>query len=375
MGKRKKNLLAALLLASTVFLSGCGNIVFITNKTGKPLLTCGDTMATREDLKVYMLTLQKQYENLFGADMWSQDTDGSMEENLRDNALSMLTHVTVLDEMAGDQGVALTDEETALADEASQTYYESLNAKEKSYLGLNENRCDALYENLALAGKTYDAILAAANIEVSDDEARTVTCQYICILSADDAMTRATSIRQEIADGIENLTGVTFLEYIQEYNEDTSYEMQISRSDSETALADAAFSLDVNEISDPVQTEDGNVYILKCISLSDTASMEEKKAELEKQKKEEAFATAYNDYLETIQCGVDEETAAEVTIVTDEDITADSFLTIYRQYLSFGEDLTEAADVTGAETEESTAAGTEAAETEAAEAQSSETEG
>ena len=332
-GKKMRVLAAALAAAAGLLLCGCGeNIVFMTGSSGTPVFTVGDRTVTRQEIEVYYVNLQREYETLFGSDVWQKDGNEDLWTVVRDNAVAQISRVATLDQMAKEGGITLTEEETSACGSAAADYYASLNEKEKKFFDLDEADFAAMYEDYCLASKEYQNILTSADIEVSDDEARSVTCQYICFTSADDAMMRAKQVRQEITDGMNNNTGKTFLQYIAEYNEDSASSMSISRAESDTALIDAAFSLSLNEISDPVQAADGNVYILKCISLSDDAQTEENKKTIQKEREQEAFDSACSDFLKKTKSGIDETVLSDVTLVTDADIATESFFTTYESY-------------------------------------------
>lgn len=332
-GKKMRVRAAALAAAAGVLLCGCGEqLVFMTGSSGTPVFTVGDKTVTRQEIEVYYVNLQREYETLFGSDVWQKDGNEDLWTVVRDNAVAQISRVAALDQMAKEGGITLTEEETSACGSAAEEYYTSLNEKEKQYFDLDEADYAAMYEDYCLAAKEYQNILTSANIEVSDDEARSVTCQYICFTAADDAMTRAKQVRQEITDGMNHNTGKTFLQYIAEYNEDFASSMSVSRAGSDAALVDAAFSLSLNEISDPVEAADGNVYILKCISLSDESETEENKKAIQKEREQEAFDSACSDFLGKTKSGIDETVLSGVTLVTDADISTDSFFTTYQTY-------------------------------------------
>ena len=334
MAMRRKTWLAAVLSAAALALSGCGeNVVFLTGRDGTPVFSVGEKMVTQQALSVYYENLQREYEALLGADIWQKEGNENLWTVVRDNALAQISKVAVLDEMAGEDGVTLTEDETAACQSAADAYYASLTDAEKQYFGLSEEDFAGMYEDYCLAGAEYQSILSSSGIEVSDDEARSVTCQYICFLAADDAMTRAKQVRQEITDGMNQNLGKTFLQYIAEYNEDSSSQMSISRASSDEALIEAAFSLELNGISDPVESSDGNVYILKCISLSDDAETEANKAVIQKQREEEAYESACDEFLQKTKSGIDQTALSGITLVTDDSIKTSSFFTTYDQYL------------------------------------------
>ena len=93
-------------------------------------------MVTQQALSVYYENLQREYETLFVADIWQKEGNENLWTVVRDNALAQISKVAVLDEMAGEDGVTLTEDETAACQSAADAYYASLTDAEKQYFGL-----------------------------------------------------------------------------------------------------------------------------------------------------------------------------------------------------------------------------------------------
>lgn len=330
---RRIRILAGL-AAAAVLLSGCGGrkIVFTADAAGDVVFTVGSARATSAELRVYYTNLQREYEETFGSDIWSHEGNETLGAAVKDNALARLAKVKVLNLMAQDEDLQPDGQTETLAGEAAESYYRSLNETEKHYLDADEQLLQKMYEEYALAQQEYQTIIRRADIEVSDDEARTVTCQQILIRGADDeARSKAESIRQEIRDGIANLTGKTFESYVAEYNEGDEGEITVTRDEEDEALVEAAFALGVGEISEPVQTEEG-WRILKCIRSGDEQEIQENKARIMKERQEAAFASAYDTYIGTLDYRLDQDEYDAITLVTDPEITTNTFFTVYEAF-------------------------------------------
>lgn len=346
--------LAVSLAATAALLAGCGQfriaghkVVLTTGFLGDELFTVGEASGRESELRIYYTNLQREYESTFGEDIWSHEGNEGLPLAVKDNALARLAKVKVLNLMAKDAELSLSEEETAKAEQAATDYYDSLSAEEKTYFAADENEITAMYEEYALAGKEYDTIISAVSDEVSDDEARTVTCQQILIptyekdalgnrtdLDADGraaAKVQADAILEEIRDGMENLTGVPFDNYVAKYNEADSGELIVAHDGSDPALEDAAFALDVGKISGVIETNDG-YRILKCVKGFDRAQTDANKETILTKRRRDAFETAYDACIKDIDYNLDEDKYAEITLVTDPDISTDTFFTTYEQY-------------------------------------------
>lgn len=325
---------AAAVMAVSLGLGGCGGrrVVFTAGPAGDTLFTVGSAAASTAEFKVYNTTLQREYEQTFGSGIWTNAGNETLPAAVRDNALARLTKVKVLQLMAQEDGVLLEEQDQTLAREAGQGYYGSLNAAERTYFGLDENDCASMYQEYARAEKEYEHILESVDQEVSDDEARTVTCQQILIRGTDaEAKSRADAILKEIRDGIANLTGVPFTSYVAEYNEGDTSEITVTRDEPDTALQEAAFALGEGKISEVTATEDG-YRILKCISASDEEQTNLNKERILRERQQAAFESAYDSYVENLDYWLDEDKYAQMTLVTDPEVTTDTFFSTYATY-------------------------------------------
>ena len=204
-----------------------------------------------------------------------------------------------------------------------------------------------MYREYALAQKMYQAILSSAGVEVSDDEARTVTVQSILIKTYDvdpygnhvpydeerraDARRRAAAILQEIRDGMANYTGVSFDTWISRYNEAGTGTDTFGKGERDRTFEEAAFSQEQGKIGDIVETADG-YRIIKVLHGSDDEEIRINKEKIAAKRREEAFETLYNAYLKNVSFVLDEDAwnrcisgVDDVTIISSED----SFFDVY----------------------------------------------
>ena len=339
---------AALVLMISLLLAGCGrDIVFTSEPVTGELFAVGDAVASDAELRVYYTNLQKEYENRFGGDIWYHEGNEPLAEAVLDNAMARLSKVKALRLLAAERGIELTEEETALTAQAAQDYYDSLNEAELGWFGITQTELQQMYEDYALAVDVYRDIIAEVNAEISDDEARAVTIQSILIrtehvapsgqatpFSEEEkaaARQKALDIRQEIRDGIANLTGVSFDEYVARYNEDGTGTMTFSRGEVDPALEEAAFALPVGEISDVIETQDG-YRIIKCTQGYDPEQTQENKKDILRRRQETHFEEVYNAFVEDLHFAMDKKAFSEITLAEDPQITTDSFFATYERY-------------------------------------------
>ncbi len=340
---RKLSMLPALVLAVMLGLTGCGRVVFVTGLDLDELFTVGDQKGSCRELRVYLLTMENQYKETYGDDVFTRTGNETLEESLKENALERLVKVKALNQMAATQEISLEETEISSAAQKAGQYMESLTEADLSYLKISSSDAQNMFREYALAAKMAQQMTAGVSREVSDDEARTVTVQSILIktyTTASDgsrqefndqekaeAKERAEAIRQEIQDGMDNLLGITFAEYIAKYNEDSTSTYTLSGTASDTAFAQAAFNQPVGSISDVVETADG-YRIIKPIATSDETQLESSKEAILETRLQTAYETAYNENAEQLDCQLTESRWSQVTLCEDPEAVSDNFFAL-----------------------------------------------
>ncbi len=137
---------------------------------------------TLPEIMVYLVNMQEQYESVYGKEIWQKDLNGTtMSESVKDTVLANLAQVKAMNLLAQKHNVTLDEMEKQFAKEAAKEYYESLNETEIAVMQVDEELLAQMYEEYALANKVYEYIIKDINPEISDDEARTITVDYILI--------------------------------------------------------------------------------------------------------------------------------------------------------------------------------------------------
>lgn len=355
MKKYRNNYMRGISLALSIIclssiLTGCGEKVIFTSGIGNDeVFTVSEEIGRRYELKTYLLTLQRQYEEQFGEDIWDIEGNEDVFPQRKENALAYLARVKVLQLMAARDEVTLSEEDLTNVQSAATAYYDSLNESETDYLELTQDRVAAMYEEYAIAQKEYQQIVSVVDPEISDEEARTVTVQAITIATyttdadgnrveftdsaREQARQKAEDIVQEIRDGMDNNLGITFDEYVAKYNEVGSGTYTIGTDYEDPLFREAAFNATIGSFGDPVETADG-YRIIKGIAGSDEADMDRTKATLLAERQLAAFEEDYNAFLETLDYRLVDSAYAAIDRVTDDAVANDTFFTTYDAYMT-----------------------------------------
>ena len=161
------SILSALLCI--LILAGCGRSLVITTGFGRgEVFRIGNTGCKIGEVRVYLLDLQKQSEAMYGNAIWESEAGGTMQQAVKDQALSQITRIKALNRIGVSRNVMLTMDEERLAEEAEHTYYAGLSSAEQKYLGLDEKNLQRMFREYSLADKTWRSLGESAEAVYND---------------------------------------------------------------------------------------------------------------------------------------------------------------------------------------------------------------
>ena len=144
------------ILLCAVFMTGCGrSLVLNTGFRRGEVFRVGKARGKIKELRVYMLDLQKQSEALYGEAIWESADSDKIQQAVKDQALSQLTRVKALGQIAISRNVMLTNDEEDRARKAEQAYFAGLSEEEKKYIGLDEEALLGMMREYAIAARMW----------------------------------------------------------------------------------------------------------------------------------------------------------------------------------------------------------------------------
>ncbi|MBQ3391876.1 MAG: hypothetical protein IJG52_00515 [Lachnospiraceae bacterium] len=145
-----------LCLALLTPVSGCGRRVILTTGFGhNELMRIGNTSCSAAEYRVYLLDMQKRCELLFGTGIWETPIGESLDEMIREKALSQSSRVKVVLLLAIQDNIMLTTAEESRAEEAAAYYLSHITEEESGYLRITEEELAKMFEEYQLAHKVY----------------------------------------------------------------------------------------------------------------------------------------------------------------------------------------------------------------------------
>ncbi len=323
------------MLLSSCLLCSCENrnIVLTTEFEEGEIMRINDLSCYMPEMMLYLTTVQNQYEEIYGSELWSKTIDGeTLTEKIKKTVLAKVAQIKVMNLMAREYGLTLDETEQEKVNKAAEEYFNSLNAREKELMGVTLETVTEIYTEYALANKVYEYAIKDVNPEISDDEARTITVQHILIKTyaldsegkAVEFTSRAKKAAYELACEIREKAAreeepEDFESLAAEYNEDDSMTYSFGRGETAQAFEDAAFSLDEGEISEVIETELG-YHIIKCINTYDIEETQLNKLKIIQERKDEAFQETYDSFVVSIKKNLNHELYDSITLIQDPDV-------------------------------------------------------
>lgn len=343
--KKRTAVLCLALSMAMASITGCSRdtkLIFTTGLSGNQLFKIGSTTCTMPEVMVYLMTFYNQYADTYGSEMWHYDFGGvSLEEHVKDVVLSKMAQIKIMNLMAKERDIVLDEEDEKKILAAAECYYEALSEDVKKREDITKETVEIVYREYTLANKVYAHITEAADMEISDDEARTVTVQeiYLKTWKAKDgekiSMTEEEKLQvakqgKKILERIE--AEEDFALIAAEISEEKQIVKSYARGDAEPALEEVLFSMDEGEISKVMEGSDG-YYIVKCISTMDYEATQENKILLAEQRKKEAFSKAYAEIAKNTHSQFRDKQWEKLTLSEEIHGTEANFFEIYEEYI------------------------------------------
>lgn len=264
-----------------------GSIVYLTTGFDEnTIFTVKDKTAMKVEAEVLFSDSKNQYEDFFGENVWTQTIDDiTFEEYAKNQIKSKLIRIKCMNVLADERGVVLDRTETANVEKAVKEYMAGLDSDQISKMGVTESNLMQMFTEFAIAKRLFNDMTSQVNTEVSADEARVITIQYVYATSEADINAAKARIDK----------GESLFYVAREINPDHEYEFELKRGEMDLAFEDAAFNLKTGESSGIINCGD-KYYIIKCISDNDKTKTDANKSEIIENQKLDAFNQIFEGY-------------------------------------------------------------------------------
>ena len=178
---KKRALILALAGIMAASLTGCGSL-----KDDAVVVKAGDEEITAGVANFYARYTQAQYETYFasyfgGDDMWTKNaSDGkTYEESIKETLLDDLKNMALLEKHMKDYDVKLTKADKKAINNAAEEFDKANSQKKKDKVSGSEENVKRVMTLMVIEQKMRSAIVAEANVNVTDEEAVQKHMQYV----------------------------------------------------------------------------------------------------------------------------------------------------------------------------------------------------
>ena len=261
------------------------------------VLKAGNSKAYTWEADILLSDAKKEYENVFGSGVWSQSIEGvNMDDYVKEQVRSKLIRVKCMNLSALKHMIKFILEVNNIllyfsrtqkdaVSSAADTFFNALTQEQVSALNVTKDQIEKMFTEFAIADTLYDDVTSQINTEVSSDDARVITIQYICAGSKSDI-----SSAKERLDN-----GESFYSVAKDFGGEEESETECKRGEMEQAFETAAFNLKTGETSSIVEAG-GKYYIIRCTSDNEKSKTEANKTALMDEKKLEYFNSVFESY-------------------------------------------------------------------------------
>lgn len=343
--RNRKGIILTFLTVGILLLCSCGKdreegetadksdavtqIVLTTGFEKDEVFRIGSSSCYTNEFMVYLTNIQNRYEAVYGSQIWSVSSNGvSMENRIKDTVAARIAQVKTMNLLADQYQVTLTDEEEALVAQAAAEYYQSLNAQEIQEMNVTEDLIGQMYREYVIAHKVYEYIIRDINPEISDDEARSVTVDWIFLRSSEESAEKE-ELAEELIRKLDE--GEDFYTLALSYSDDKTVTHSFGKGAVDSVVENCAFNLAVDETGDVIKGEEG-YYIIHCISTLDRKETDVNKEKIITRRKKEAFNEVYGTFAEKQIWQLNEELWGNIFMIHEGQVTTSSFFDIYEKY-------------------------------------------
>lgn len=309
---------AAIILAS-LMLAGCGgNLPSMSELKESKGYSDAQTM-------IIITTEKNRYQDVYTDQIWSVKVDDegtTFQTYLLNEVKNFMINMKTMNLLADKQGIELDNAEKETVRQLSEEYFTGLTDKDIAFMNVTREDVEKMYEEYHLANKVVNELTKDLNLEVSDNEAKVIEVNEI-----------VTSEREKAEEAYQKLQeeGIKFADIAKTYSEEEEMNQKIGRGDLAKELEDAAFGLMAGEISRPIASG-SRYYIFQCVNDYDQNATQERKKELFKERKNQAFRQVYDQFTPDNPIKLDSEVWNQPAFTKGDGTTTTNFFELYQEY-------------------------------------------
>jgi foldase protein PrsA len=286
----------------------------------------------------------------FGEDVWSTDMYGlgyTMEDDLKDSVIGGVEELYVLAAHADEYGIALSEDEKAAIETAAANFIADNSTEALKALGATEEIVEDYLSLVTIQSYMYDAIIAEADTEVSDEEANVSSYSYVTVskTSYTDADGNTVEYTEDdlelLAKEVKAFATEAAESSLEEAAEDAGYTVQTGTFTADDTSLDADVlaalqELSEGEVSAPIEL-DSSYYVVRLDAKTDADATEANRQSIISQRQSDHYSEVLDAWKEESGWTLDEKVWAKVsfdnlfTTVSESTETADDTETVSQE--------------------------------------------
>lgn len=150
------------------------------------VMTVGEEEVPLQEAYFMMKWQQAQYQamasSIYGDEWYNQDLEGNGEtflDYIKSSVIDVLENLHICKQYAAENGITLTEEETAAVEEAVKTFMSSNTAEAQAAMMADEEIVREVLTNYTFYNKIFNDVVKDADTSVTEEEALQKTYSYI----------------------------------------------------------------------------------------------------------------------------------------------------------------------------------------------------
>lgn len=272
------------------------------------MVSIGNIDVSYREAMVYLRTAQQIYETEFGNEVWSYDIEGNgttVGSVLKQQVLNQIIQLEVINMVANEQGITLTDDEMFEVRGRAADYMKTISEADQEKYGITEELVVRVFATNQIAEKLYESVTIDVDTDVSEEEAKQCRILRLFVKTyGTDSKGNRIELREkelnEIHEKVKNLHKQAketsdFLALAKANSDDETIAYTIGHGDLDEQEEKAAFELKDGEVSKILKKEDGYV-ILYCESAYDEDATIQVKEQIIEERRSKLFVEKYSEW-------------------------------------------------------------------------------